>query len=81
MSPLAQASARSLALLLLALSGDVTWGQTTVPAKPDAPGSPYKVLRSISGAAGHENNGLYVMDDARSVFIAGKDPKVIVYFE
>ncbi|HXR32564.1 MAG TPA: serine protease [Verrucomicrobiae bacterium] len=81
MCPLARAFARSFALLLLAFSCEVAWGQTTVPSKPDASGSPYKVLRSVSGAAGHENNGRYVMDDARSVFVAGKDPKVIVYFE
>jgi hypothetical protein len=81
MSSLAQAHARSFALLLFAFSCEVAWGQTAAPAKPDASGSPYKVLRSVSGAAGHENNGRYVMDDARSVFIAGKDAKVIVYFE
>ena len=80
MSSLARASARSFALLLLAISGEVAWGQTAAPAKPDASG-PYKVLRSVSGGAGHESNGRYVMDDARSVFVAGKDPKVIVYFE
>jgi hypothetical protein len=38
-------------------------------------------MRSVSGAAGHEENGRYVMEDARSVFTLGKDTKVIVYFE
>lgn len=44
-------------------------------------GSPFKKLRSISGAAGHEDKGHFIMDDARSVFVTGKDQKVIVYFE
>jgi hypothetical protein len=44
-------------------------------------GTPYRVLRSIAGAAGHEDNNKFVMDDARSLFNAGKDSKVIVYFE
>ncbi|HUI74546.1 MAG TPA: trypsin-like peptidase domain-containing protein [Candidatus Acidoferrum sp.] len=44
-------------------------------------GPRFKKLRSVSGASGHEENGRYVMDDARSTFIAGKDTKVIVYFE
>ncbi len=44
-------------------------------------GSPYRKLRSVSGATGHEDKGRFVMDDARSVFTTSKDPKVIVYFE
>src|SRR5262245_15959501 len=44
-------------------------------------GSPYRKLRSISGASGHEDKGKFVMDDARSACTAGKDSKVIVYFE
>ena len=44
-------------------------------------GAPYRVVRSIAGAAGHEDNGKFVMDDPRSLFDAGKDTKVIVYFE
>ena len=44
-------------------------------------GSPYRKLRSISGAAGHEEKGRFIMDDARSAFTSGKDSKVIVYFE
>lgn len=44
-------------------------------------GSSFKVIRSVSGAAGHEDNGRYVMEDPRSVFVVGKDKKVIVYFE
>lgn len=43
--------------------------------------NPYKVLRSVSGAAGHEEGGRYIMGDPRSVFTAGKDAKVTVYFE
>lgn len=46
-----------------------------------ASGSQFRVLRSISGSGGHEANGRFVMDDPRSVFTAGKDGKVIVYFE
>lgn len=44
-------------------------------------GTPYHVARSIAGAAGHEDNNKFVMDDPRSLFNAGKDSKVIVYFE
>lgn len=73
--------AKSLALFLLVSSCEATRAQTPTPKKPDASGSPYKALRSVSGAAGHEDKGHYVMDDARSVFTAGKDTKVIVYFE
>jgi hypothetical protein len=51
------------------------------PGSSAATGTPYRVTRSIAGAAGHEDNNKFVMDDARSVFNAGKDPKVIVYFE
>ncbi|MCU1255265.1 MAG: trypsin-like serine protease with C-terminal domain [Candidatus Angelobacter sp.] len=69
-----------LAFFLLAFSCDFAQGQTTSPAKP-ASSSAYKVLRSISGIAGHEENGRYLMDDPRSVFVAGKDAKVTVYFE
>ena len=56
-----------------------TIGQTQTGAA--ASGSPFHKLRSISGAAGHEDKGKFVMDDARSAFTAGKDTKVIVYFE
>jgi hypothetical protein len=44
-------------------------------------GTPYRVVRSIAGAAGHEDNSKFVMDDPRSLFNAGKDSKVFVYFE
>lgn len=51
------------------------YGQTT-PAS-----SGIKVLRSVSGSAGHQDAGRYIMEDPRSVFEAGKHSKVIVYFE
>ncbi|HZI57643.1 MAG TPA: trypsin-like peptidase domain-containing protein [Verrucomicrobiae bacterium] len=38
-------------------------------------------MRSISGSTGHEDNGRYIIEDPRSVFVAGKDSKVTVYFE
>jgi S1-C subfamily serine protease len=55
--------------------------QGTAPGKPSAKLSAYKVLRSVSGTSGHEDNGRYIMEDPRSVFVAGKDTKVTVYFE
>src|SRR5216683_3063296 len=55
--------------------------QTTGSTGSLTTGTPYRVLRSIAGAAGHEDNSKFVMDDARSLFSAGKDSKVIVYFE
>lgn len=57
------------------------YGQSAASATSAASGSPYHVLRSIAGAAGHEDNNKFVMDDPRSLFSAGKDSKVIVYFE
>lgn len=66
---------------LMAASRLVGEGQTATPAKPTAAPSVYKVVRSVSGAAGHEDNGRYIIDDPRSVFVAGKDSKVTVYFE
>jgi hypothetical protein len=53
---------------------------TSAPAAATS-GAPYHVVRSIAGAAGHENNNKFVMDDPRSLFNAGTDSKVIVYFE
>jgi hypothetical protein len=44
-------------------------------------GTPYRVTRSIAGAAGHEDKNKFVMDDPRSLFNAGTDSKVFVYFE
>lgn len=69
-----------LALLLLSFSGirNIS-GQTQT--SQSATGSPFHKLRSVSGAAGHEDKSKFVMDDARSAFTAGKDTKVIVYFE
>jgi hypothetical protein len=55
------------------------FGQSQDVAAPA--GYPYRKLRSISGASGHEDKGKFVMDDARSAFTSGKDNKVIVYFE
>jgi len=70
-----------LAFFLSVFSCDLVRGQTTAPAKPAASGRVYRVLRSVSGTAGHEDNNRYIMDDPRSVFVAGKDAKVTVYFE
>lgn len=57
------------------------YAQTAATAKVSSSGGSFRVIRSISGAAGHEDNGRYIMDDPRSVFVVGKDTKVIVYFE
>ncbi len=70
-----------LASFLSVFSCDLVRGQTTAPAKPAASGRVYRVLRSVSGIAGHEDNNRYIMDDPRSVFVAGRDAKVTVYFE
>lgn len=71
-------------VLLLSFSSlglDKAAAQSTgLPGSPPS-GSPYRVIRSIAGAAGHEEKGKFFMDDPRSLFQAGKDPKVIVYFE
>src|SRR5262249_35171870 len=75
------ACAKIFAAFFLLLSCLVCSGQTTPPAKPVASGSVFKVVRSVSGAAGHEDSGRFVMEDPRSVFTPGKDAKVIVSFE
>ena len=66
------------AVMVLAIAV-AAFGQPQNAAAPSA--SPYRKLRSISGASGHDDKGKFVMDDARSAFTAGKDTKVIVYFE
>jgi Trypsin-like peptidase domain len=70
----------ALALLLLPFSGIRNVSAQTQTSE-GATGSPFHKLRSISGAAGHEDKSKFVMDDARSAFTAGKDTRVIVYFE
>ena len=50
-------------------------------SQANAVGSQFRALRSVSGSSGHEANGRFVMEDPRSVFTAGEDAKVIVYFE
>src|SRR3989442_6612913 len=75
-------------LVPLVSAFSLTWTQAAAQsgaappaAAAQASGSAYRALRSVSGSNGHEETGRYVMDDARSVFVAGKDAKVIVYFE
>jgi hypothetical protein len=68
-------------LILLFSVLPIASAQTSSSPAAATSGSPYHVLRSIAGASGHEDKGKFVMDDARSLFNAGKDPKVIVYFE
>jgi hypothetical protein len=68
----------ALIYVLSAFTATAT-AQTTGSQTPV--GSPYRVARSIAGAAGHEDHGKFVMDDPRSLFNAGKDSRVIVYFE
>src|ERR1700722_1831573 len=69
------------ALALFFPSLPLASGQATGSTVSTTTGTPYRVVRSIAGAAGHEDNGTFVMDDARSLFNAGKDSKVVVYFE
>jgi hypothetical protein len=71
---------RSYIFLVLMLMGCSSAALAQTPGSMPS-GSPYRVVRSIAGAAGHEDNGKFVMDDPRSLFNAGKDSKVIVYFE
>ena len=70
-----RACAKLFALSLLILSSVLGNGQSAPAMKS------YRVLRSISGTSGHEDNGRYIMDDPRSVFVAGKDAKVTICFE
>jgi trypsin-like peptidase len=70
-----RACAKLLALFLLILGSALGSAQSPPPMKS------YRVLRSVSGSTGHEDSGRYIIDDPRSVFIAGKDAKVTVYFE
>src|SRR5689334_4561612 len=70
-----RACAKLLALFLLILSSASGSAQSAPVMKS------YRFLRSISGSTGHEDNGRYIIEDPRSVFVAGKDSKVTVYFE
>jgi hypothetical protein len=70
-----------LLLSFLSLSLHNAYAQSTGSPISPPTGSPYRVIRSIAGAAGHEDKNKFVMDDPRSLFQAGKDSKVIVYFE
>src|SRR5882672_9058642 len=70
-----RAFAKLLAFFLLILSSASGSAQSAPVMKS------YRVLRSVSGTAGHEDNNRYIMDEPRSVFVAGKDAKVTVYFE
>jgi S1-C subfamily serine protease len=70
-----RACAKLLALFLLVLGSALGSAQSVPPMNS------YRVLRSVSGSTGHEDSGRYIIDDPRSVFIAGKDAKVTVYFE
>ena len=49
-----------VALVLLFPGLPFASAQTTLPASATT-GTPYRVLRSIAGAAGHEDNGKFVM--------------------
>lgn len=70
-----------VALPLFFLSPYSACAQAASSPASTASGSPYHTVRSIAGAAGHEDNNKFIMDDARSLFNAAKDKKVIVYFE
>src|SRR5580658_474932 len=43
--------------------------------------SKYRVVRSISGSAGAQENGSYIIRDPRTIFHIPQDHRVIVYFE
>ena len=85
MNRLASSGRRWRMLALVACSASTLAQNPNSPASsPQAnavAGSQFRTLRSVSGGSGHEANGRFVMDDPRSVFLAGKDAKVIVYFE
>ena len=85
MNRLASSGRRWRMLALVACSASTLAQNPNSPASsPQAnavAGSQFRTLRSVSGGSGHEANGRFVMDDPRSVFMAGKDAKVIVYFE
>lgn len=40
-----------------------------------------RLLRSISGPRGSQQNGRYVVEDARSVFYLASDKQIVIYFE
>src|SRR5271163_5295913 len=43
--------------------------------------SRFRVVRSISGSAGAQENGSYIIRDPRTIFHIPQDHRVIVYFE
>lgn len=80
-SSLCRARCVAILLLLTSMALRPASGQSTGAPTAASSGTPYRVIRSIAGAAGHEDNNKLVMDDPRSLFNASKDSKVIVYFE
>jgi S1-C subfamily serine protease len=68
---------RCLAVLLLAASAAMA--QTAGGASPG--GGSFRVLRSMAGSQGAEQNGRFVIADPRSVFHVPADKKVLVYFD
>jgi hypothetical protein len=74
-------SSRLKVALIFILCGLAANCRAQTAGSQSASGGPYRVARSIAGAAGHEDKGKFVMDDPRSLFAAGKDSRVIVYFE
>jgi hypothetical protein len=55
--------------------------QVTSGGGVPAGNSKFRVVRSISGSAGAQENGSYIIRDPRTIFHIPQDHRVIVYFE
>lgn len=68
----------SLLLFVLTLPASL-WAQGGGGAVASQP--LFRVVRSVAGSKGEQQNGRYVIDDPRDVFYVPADKEVIVYFE
>lgn len=59
----------------------VATAQVTSSGGMPAGKSRFRVVRSISGSAGAQENGSYIIRDPRTTFHIPQDHRVIVYFE
>jgi len=67
----------SLPLVVMVLIPSLGWGSWATAAQSSGP----RLIRSTSGTEGHEQGGIYVIEDPRTRFHFPEDERVIVQFE
>src|SRR5215467_3860298 len=66
------------ALLIVGLKAPTSCAQT---GGVQAEGSPFRLIRSVSGSKGTPQGGRFAMEDPRTVFYIPEDHQVIIYME